>query len=127
MSTEATSLYEAVGGFAFFASLVDRFYEGVARDPDLLAIYPEPDDLAPARRRLALFLAEYWGGPPTYSQERGHPRLRMRHADFPIGGSERDAWLAHMRAAVEQLDPPEDIARPLLEYFAMGAEAVRNR
>ena len=127
MSTEPTSLYEAVGGFAFFESLVDRFYDGVAGDADLLAIYPEPADLAPARRRLALFLAEYWGGPPTYSNERGHPRLRMRHADFPIGEAERNAWVAHMRAAVEDLDPPEEIARPLLEYFAMGAEAVRNR
>jgi hemoglobin len=121
------SLYEAVGGLPFFEALVDRFYEGVASDPDLLGLYPEPRDLAPARRRLALFLAEYWGGPPDYSRERGHPRLRMRHAAFPISETERDAWLAHMRAAVQYLAPREEVAGPLLEYFAMGAEAVRNR
>ena len=125
--SEPTSLYETAGGLAFFQSLVDRFYDGVAADPDLLALYPEPDDLAPARRRLALFLAEYWGGPSAYTEERGHPRLRMRHATFPIGETERDAWLTHMRSAVEHLAPPEEIAHPLLEYFAMGAEAVRNR
>jgi hemoglobin len=127
MSTEPPTFYEAVGGLPFFEALVDRFYEGVAADPDLLALYPEPQHLAPARRRLALFLAEYWGGPPDYSEERGHPRLRIRHAAFPIGEAQRDAWLAHMRAAVEHLAPPEGVAGPLLEYFAMGAEAVRNR
>src|SRR5437762_249686 len=84
---------------AFFESLVDRFYAGVASDPVLRAIYPEPDDLARARHRLTLFLAQYWGGPRTYDAERGHPRLRMRHAPFAIGPVERDAWLTHMNAA----------------------------
>ncbi|HJR98940.1 MAG TPA: globin [Actinomycetota bacterium] len=122
-----TTLYEAVGGMPFFEALVDRFYEGVAADPVLLRLYPEPDDLAPARRRLTLFLAQYWGGPTTYNEERGHPRLRMRHAPFAIGGEERDRWLAHMRSALDSLDPPEDVRAALEQYFDMAAESMRNR
>lgn len=120
-------MYEAVGGMPFFEALVDRFYEGVAADPVLLRLYPEPDDLAPARRRLTLFLAQYWGGPTTYNEERGHPRLRMRHAPFAIGGEERDRWLAHMRSALDSLDPPEDVRAALEQYFDMAAESMRNR
>lgn len=112
---------------AFFEALVDRFYDGVAADPVLLRVYPEPDDLTPARRRLTLFLAQYWGGPTTYSEERGHPRLRMRHAPFAIGPDERDHWLEHMRAAIAALEPPEPIARALEEYFDLAAESMRNR
>src|SRR6478735_2623117 len=92
-------LFVRAGGMAFFEGLVDRFYDGVEADPDLRPIYPE-SDLAGARHRLTLFLAQYWGGPTTYDQERGHPRLRMRHAPFAIGAAERDRWLVHMRAAV---------------------------
>jgi hemoglobin len=125
--SDTDSLFDAVGGTSFFEELVDRFYDGVAGDPDLLALYPEPQDLRPARRRLALFLAEYWGGPPAYTEERGHPRLRMRHFPFAIGAAERDRWLQHMRAALVQMDLPEEVTRPLLEYFEMGAEAMRNR
>jgi hemoglobin len=121
------SVFEAVGGLPFFERLVDHFYEGVSADPVLLALYPEPEDLGPARRRLALFLAEYWGGPPDYSAERGHPRLRMRHAPFEIGSAERDRWLEHMTAAVREMDPPHEIASAFLSYFEMGAEAVRIR
>jgi hemoglobin len=121
------TLYEAVGGMAFFEALVDHFYDGVAADPELLALYPEPDDLAPARHRLTLFLAQYWGGPADYSAERGHPRLRMRHAPFAIGTDERDRWLLHMRAAVAALDPPDDVVRALDDYFSMAAESMRNR
>ncbi|HEX7247350.1 MAG TPA: globin [Actinomycetota bacterium] len=127
MSDQQVSLYDAVGGMAFFEALVDRFYEGVAADPVLLRLYPEPDDLAPARRRLTLFLAQYWGGPTRYSDERGHPRLRMRHAPFTIGVEERDRWLVHMRAAIASLDPPDDIARALGDYFDMAAEGMRNQ
>lgn len=127
MADEAVTLYDAVGGMAFFATLVDRFYEGVAADPELLALYPHPDDLTSARHHLTLFLAQYWGGPSTYSAERGHPRLRMRHAPFAIGPAERDRWLSHMRAAVTSLDPPEPIATALLEYFDTAAEGMRNR
>ena len=125
--SDPTSLFDAVGGMPFFEELVDRFYDGVQADPELLALYPEPHDLRAARRRLRLFLVEYWGGPPEYSAERGHPRLRMRHAGFPIGAADRDRWLAHMRAAVDAMDPPPEAATALLEYFAMGAEAMRNR
>jgi hemoglobin len=127
MSEQQVTVYDRVGGMAFFERLVDRFYEGVADDPVLLPLYPEAHDLAPARRRLTLFLAQYWGGPSLYSDERGHPRLRMRHAPFSIGGEERDRWLVHMRAAVASLEPPADIERALLDYFDMAAESMRNR
>ena len=127
MSEQQTSLYDAVGGMPFFETLVDRFYEGVAGDPVLLRLYPEPDDLAGARRRLTLFLAQYWGGPTTYSEERGHPRLRMRHAPFAIGGEERDRWLLHMRTALDSLAPPDDVATALYDYFDLAAESMRNQ
>jgi hemoglobin len=127
VSQEPISLYQAVGGLPFFEALVERFYDGVADDPVLLRLYPEPHDLAPARRRLTLFLAQYWGGPATYSEERGHPRLRMRHAPFAIGGEERDRWLLHMRAAVASLEPSEDVAGALYDYFDMAAESMRNQ
>jgi len=125
-SPAAPTVYEVVGGLPFFVELVDRFYKGVALDPVLLPLYPEPDDLAPARRRLSLFLAQYWGGPTTYSEERGHPRLRMRHAPFLIGPVERDRWLLHMRAAVDAMDPPPEVRDALLAYFDMAAESMRN-
>ena len=119
-------LYEVAGGMPFFVALVDRFYEGVAADPSLRPIYPEPD-LAGPRHRLTLFLAQYWGGPRTYDAERGHPRLRMRHAPFAIGPAERDAWLSHMRDAIASLSPPPDVAARLHAYFEMAADAMRNR
>ena len=123
---EEPTLYVEAGGMAFFERLVDRFYEAVAADSELLALYPEPGDLAGARHRLTLFLAQYWGGPTTYSDERGHPRLRMRHAPFSISASGRDRWLIAMRWAVAELDPPRPVADRLLRYFEMGAEAMRN-
>ena len=125
--TSAPTLYDLAGGMPFFVALVDRFYDGVAADVQLRQIYPEPDDLTGARHRLTLFLAQYWGGPTTYDTERGHPRLRMRHAPFAIGPAERDRWLAHMAEAVEFLDPPPDVAARLAAYFDMAAEAMRNR
>ena len=122
------SLYERVGGVRFFETLVDRFYEGVAADPVLLALYPEPDDLAPARERLTLFLVQYWGGPTTYSDERGHPRLRMRHAPFAIGPDEREHWLRHMRAAIDATAADDhEAADALHAYVTMAAEAMQNR
>lgn len=120
------TLFEAAGGMPFFERLVARFYEGVAEDEILRPLYPD-EDLGPAARRLTLFLAQYWGGPTTYTEERGHPRLRMRHAPFDIGMAERDRWLLHMSAAVDAVDPPEPIRSALLDYFAMGAETVRFR
>jgi len=126
-STRPISLFERAGGLVFFQRLVDRFYDGVESDPALLALYPEPADLAPARHRLTLFLAQYWGGPTTYNDERGHPRLRMRHAPFAIGPTERDLWLAHMQVALADLAPPADVTDELWSYFQMAAEAMRNR
>ena len=120
------NVYEAVGGLPFFERLVGRFYDGVEADPVLRPIYPG-EDLAPARRNLTLFLAQYWGGPGDYERERGEPRLRMRHFSFRIGSDERDRWLGHMRAAVDELAPPPEIREALLQYFEMGAEALRNR
>lgn len=120
------TLYDAVGGMQFFERLVDRFYEGVAADPVLLRLYPEPGDLAAARRRLSLFLAQYWGGPPAYSALRGHPRLRGRHLAFVIGPEQRDHWLARMREAVAEMRPPAGVAARLEAYFELAAEAMRN-
>jgi hemoglobin len=120
------TLFEAVGGMPFFEALVDRFYEGVSKDPELLRLYPESEDLSDARRKLALFLGQYWGGPAAYSQERGHPALRMRHAPFAIGTDERDRWLTHMLAAVDAMEPPADVAQALRDYLEMAADVLRN-
>jgi len=122
----AVNVFELAGGQPFFDALVDRFYRGVESDPDLLALYPDRSDLAGARRRLALFLGQYWGGPTTYSDERGHPRLFMRHRGFLIDTAARDRWLRHMREAVAFMDPPPPVASRLLAYFDMAAEAMRN-
>jgi hemoglobin len=124
---EPQTLYDAVGGMAFFERLVDRFYQGVERDDVLLALYPDHDDLDGARHRLTLFLAQYWGGPQAYSDERGHPRLRMRHAPFAIDPESRDRWLHHMGEAIDALEPTPPVETALREYFGMAAEAMRNR
>jgi hemoglobin len=124
--TEPLSLYERVGGTPFFEALVARFYDGVETDPVLRPVYPEMD-LAPARRRLTLFLIQYWGGPTKYDEERGHPRLRMRHAPFAIGPAERDRWLLHMRAAIAALAPAPEVTAELERYIATAADAMRNR
>ena len=120
------TLYDRVGGMPFFERLVDRFYDGVAADPILRPVYPE-QDLAGARHRLTLFLAQYWGGPRAYDAERGHPRLRMRHFPFAIGPAERDRWLVHMRAAIAAEAPPPAVADAFERYFDNAAEAMRNR
>ena len=119
-------MYDRAGGMPFFEALVARFYAAVADDDILRPLYPEAD-LAPATRRLTLFLAQYWGGPRTYDDERGHPRLRMRHAPFAIDAAARDRWLVHMRAAIAELAPPPDVATALERYIAMAAESMRNR
>ena len=126
MTADLQTLYDRAGGTPFFEALVGSFYAGVAADAVLRAIYPEPD-LARAERRLRLFLIQYWGGPRTYDDERGHPRLRMRHFPFAIGPAERDRWLVHMRAAIAATAPPADVAAELERYFTMAAEAMRNR
>ncbi|MEO5974044.1 MAG: globin [Ilumatobacteraceae bacterium] len=122
-----TSLFETVGGEAFFERLVDRFYEGVSGDDVLLRLYPEPNDLAGARKRLTLFLMQYWGGPTTYSDERGHPRLRQRHFPFAIGERERDHWLIHMCKAIDEVSPNEDIRTQLTEYVTNAATHLVNQ
>jgi hemoglobin len=119
------SFYEAVGGSATFERLVDAFYEKVADDPVLRPLYPE-DDLGPAARRLQLFLEQYWGGPNTYSEERGHPRLRMRHAPYTIGEVERDAWLNCMRYAMDQIALPPEYDQAMWEYMERAADFMRN-
>ncbi|MCX4389934.1 globin [Micromonospora peucetia] len=119
------TLFEAVGGEPTFRKLVDEFYAGVATDPLLRPMYPE-EDLGPAADRMTLFLMQYWGGPNTYSAQRGHPRLRMRHAPFRIGAAERDAWLLHMRRAVDRLDLPPEIATALWDYLERSAYFMVN-
>ena len=119
------SFYEHIGGHETFVRLVRRFYEGVADDPELRPMYPE-EDLGPAEVRLRMFLEQYWGGPATYSEQRGHPRLRMRHVPFRIGPHERDLWLGHMRDAVDSLElAPEDDKR-LWDYLTMAAHSMVN-
>lgn len=119
------SFYTVVGGEETFRRLVARFYAGVATDPLLRPLYPEPD-LAGAEERLRLFLVQYWGGPRTYSARRGHPRLRMRHAGFAIGPRERDAWLGHMRAALDSLALPPAAAATLWTYLEGAAHSLVN-
>ena len=120
------SLFEEVGGSEFFDRLVERFYEGVATDGVLLPLYPEQSDLSGAKERLTLFLQQYWGGPTTYSDERGHPRLRQRHFPFVIGELERDRWMVHMMAAVDELSPNDSVHKQLAEYMAMASTAMIN-
>ncbi|HEV2414680.1 MAG TPA: globin [Candidatus Dormibacteraeota bacterium] len=119
-------MYELAGGEATFRLLVQRFYARVADDPVLRAVYPE-EDLSGATERLTLFLIQYWGGPSTYSEQRGHPRLRLRHAPFAIGQHERDAWLGHMTAAVESLELAPQVTNALLDYFETASTAMINR
>ncbi len=120
------SVYDLMGGEGTFRLLVERFYARVAGDPLLRPIYPEPD-LAGATERLTLFLIQYWGGPSTYTERRGHPRLRLRHAPFAIGRAERDAWLQHMTAAVDSLELATAIRKALLDYFEAASLAMINR
>ncbi len=120
------SLFEEVGGTPFFDRLVERFYEGVVTDDVLLPLYPEQSDLSGAKERLTLFLQQYWGGPTTYSDERGHPRLRQRHFPFVIGERERDRWMVHMMAAVDELSPNDSVHQQLAEYMAMASTAMIN-
>ncbi len=120
-----TTPYEAMGGHETFRRLVHRFYQGVATDPVLRPMYPEAD-LGPAEERLLMFLEQYWGGPRTYSDLRGHPRLRLRHAPFPVGPVARDRWLAHMRVGVDELGLPQDLQRQLWDYLVMAADSMVN-
>jgi hemoglobin len=119
------NFYAAVGGEPTFRKLVDTFYAGVAGDPVLRPLYPE-EDLGPAADRLRMFLTQYWGGPTDYSDQRGHPRLRLRHAPFVIGERERDAWLAHMRTAVDSLGLAAPQRQQLWDYLERAAYFMVN-
>ena len=124
MSRQPT-FYDEVGGHETFERLVHRFYQGVRSDPDLRALYPE-EDLVPAERRLRMFLEQYWGGPTAYSEERGHPRLRMRHHPFPVTLPMRDRWLHHMREAVDSLDLAPAHELVLWDYLERAAHSLVN-
>jgi len=119
------NFYAEVGGAPVFAKIVARFYEEVARDEVLRPLYPE-EDLGPAEERLRMFLEQYWGGPRTYSDRRGHPRLRMRHAPFRIGPIERDAWLRCMRIAVDEADLDDAHRAQLWQYLQYAAISMMN-
>jgi hemoglobin len=119
------AFYDEVGGHETFRQLVAEFYRGVAGDPVLRPLYPE-EDLGPAEERFRMFLEQYWGGPTTYSDTRGHPRLRMRHAPFVIGEVERKAWLGHMRAALTSLELPAEQDETLWTYLESAAFAMQN-
>lgn len=118
------TLYEVVGGAAWFDNLVERFYAGVEADELLRHMYPE--DLSGPKEHTAAFLVQYWGGPTTYSDQRGHPRLRMRHARFAIGQRERDAWLQHMLQAVAAMDPDPAVEAALTDYFGQASTHMIN-
>jgi hemoglobin len=124
--TTETSFYEAVGGEETFRRLVSRFYQEVAEDPELRPVYPSKD-LGPAEEHLRMFLIQYWGGPGTYSERRGHPRLRMRHVRFAIGEAERDAWLRHMRTALDELELDPALDAQLWDYLVMAAHSLVNQ
>lgn len=118
--TPEPTFYEAIGGHATIKVIVDTFYAGVADDPLLRPLYPE-EDLGPANERFRMFLEQYWGGPTTYSEQRGHPRLRMRHAPFEVTPEARDRWLAHFRAGLDRaaLSPEHDA-----EFWAYAQHAA---
>jgi hemoglobin len=124
-SPAVTTFYEAVGGHPTFVKLIRRFYEGVANDPPLRALYPE-EDLGPAEERFRMFVEQYWGGPTTYSEQRGHPRLRMRHAPFAVTPAQRDRWLTHMRDAIDSLDLTAEQAAELWAYMERSAHFMVN-
>ena len=119
------TFYAQVGGRPFFEALVNEFYRGVATDPVLKPMYPE-DDLGPAAERLTMFLEQYWGGPGTYSEQRGHPRLRLRHQPFKVNPDARDRWLSHMRAAVDKAGLPPLQRDQLWDYLERAAFAMLN-
>lgn len=120
------SLYDEMGGHDTFEKLVSHFYALVAIDPVLRPMYPD-EDMKGAAERLLMFLEQYWGGPHTYSEQRGHPRLRMRHAQFHIGEVERDAWLKNMKSAVDELEMATDLKEQLWDYLVMAANSMVNQ
>ena len=120
-------MYERVGGHEFFVRLVNGFYDRVEEDPVLRPLYPPGEQgMRAAREHLAMFLSQYWGGPPVYNETRGAPMLRARHLPFRIGEAERDAWFGHMKDAVEESGVSDEIAAELLDYFDRAATHLIN-
>ena len=119
------TFYEAIGGYPTIAKIVDRFYEGVAADEVLRPLYPE-QDLAPAAERFTMFLVQYWGGPTTYSEKRGHPRLRMRHAPFKVNVEAKDHWLTHFRAGLDSANLPPELDAKFWDYVTHAAQFMVN-
>jgi hemoglobin len=124
--SDEVSLYQEVGGSDFFVELVNKFYEGVINDEVIISLYPDRNDLVGAKERLSLFLIQYWGGPTTYSDERGHPRLRQRHFPFAIGERERDHWLMHMQGAIDAMPTSDSVRTRLSEYMSNAAHHLVN-
>ncbi|CAB4704715.1 MAG: globin [Actinobacteria bacterium] len=124
--SDEVSLYQEVGGSGFFIELVNKFYEGVINDEVIISLYPDRNDLEGAKERLSLFLMQYWGGPTTYSDERGHPRLRQRHFPFAIGERERDHWLMHMQGAIDAMPTSDSVRTRLSEYMSNAAQHLVN-
>ena len=124
--SDEVSLYQEVGGSGFFIELVNKFYEGVINDEVIISLYPDRNDLEGAKERLSLFLMQYWGGPTTYSDERGHPRLRQRHFPLAIGERERDHWLMHMQGAIDAMPTSDSVRTRLSEYMSNAAQHLVN-
>ncbi len=123
--TPEPTFYDRIGGYPTIAAIVRRFYEGVATDEVLRPLYPE-QDLAPAAERFTLFLVQYWGGPTTYSETRGHPRLRMRHAPFRVTPKARDHWLRHFRAGLESVGLDAELEAEFWDYVTHAAQFMVN-
>jgi len=124
-ANDEVSFYEAIGGHDTIRRIVERFYEGVATDPLLKPMYPE-EDLGPAAERFTLFLEQYWGGPGTYSETRGHPRLRMRHAPYAVTPAARDAWLKHFREGLDEAALPPELDAQFWAYVQHAATFMVN-
>jgi hemoglobin len=124
--SDEVSLFQEVGGSDFFVELVNKFYQGVINDEVIISLYPDRTDLVGAKERLSLFLIQYWGGPTTYSDERGHPRLRQRHFPFAIGERERDHWLMHMQGAIDAMPTSDSVRTRLSEYMINAAQHLVN-
>ena len=118
------TVYDRVGGSEWFYQLLEFFYEDVIRRDEIRGLYP--DDLTDSKKNTADFLIQYWGGPSSYSERRGHPRLRMRHAPYAIGEYQKESWLASMRFALDQMEPAKEINEAMTEYFLMAADHMRN-
>jgi hemoglobin len=125
VGTESTTFYDEIGGYDTIRRIVDRFYEGVAQDPVLRPMYPE-EDLGPAAERFTKFLAQYWGGPSTYSEERGHPRLRMRHAPFPVTPAAAQRWLVHFREGLDSVGLTPEQDAQFWDYVTHAAQFMVN-